>query len=368
MRRWLPLVLLLLLVATSATAVFLFRENRDLRRQLAQLTKPAPAPAAAAAPMPAVATSPADPTDGTAELRPAVASTSEGGRADRGRGRDGGMRAGRGMEAITRILNDPQAREAMVGRMKSQIQRTYAGLFARLGLDEVQAETLSALLAERELARREMGFLERAASTDEERAQLRAAREGKMQSIEAGVASILGADGMQILRDYQQSAPQRAVAEDVSRRASFSGAALSAQQTDQLAQVLRTVQNEMPAENPGFQPGWFRENSTPPPPLTQSAIDTYLAARQAQNREALTRAQGILSTAQIEALVDQQIEELGQVQAQLEFQLRNPDLVGGLGMGMGPPGGPGEGFFGGGPGGGTGGGAPRPGGGRGGGG
>jgi hypothetical protein len=327
MNRWLFVGSLVLACAASVSAWFLYVENRSLRARVAAL-EAAPAASVAAA-EPSVETSvppssvdapPPLPSTATVADVPAFGPPPIADVPNEDRGAE---RRDRGLEAMGRMLSDPEARAATLARMKGNVDRTFGDLFLRLGLDEVQAETLRTLLAERQLAQMEGNFLIRSADEDAARDEARAWRDAKVASLESGVNAILGPDGGNILREYTQSAPQRALVEDVNRRSSFGGAPLDASASERLVQTLRAVQAEHPVD--------ARRELGGGAPITREAVDSVLERQNAQNQAVLAQARAFLTQPQLEALADRQIEDFEALQQQLSFQLRNPDLAIGRG-------------------------------------
>lgn len=253
-------------------------------------------------------------------------------------------------ENMSRMLTDPDSRDAILTRMKSRVDRVYGDLFVALGLDEVQAETLRTLLAERQMARMEAGMLLRTAESEEEREQARLWREEKLASLDAGLEAVLGPEAGQILEEYQRTAPIRNVVEDVSRRASYVGAPMSAEQSARLVSVMQSVDETLPLPGAGDAAAGDLRRGPDTAQLTPEYVQSYLDSLRKQNQAVLERAREFLSPEQLEALADQQVENFEATEKQLNFALRNPDVTrmpffggpGGRGVrGRGPgPGGP----------------------------
>ncbi len=333
MQRWTGLVLLSLALAASAAAVYFYSENQSLRGRLAALEE---TPASVAP----VARGAGDAPPALSESAPAVAAadaarTEAAPRAnDAGGDREAFDRRSRGLERMSFMLTDPEARAATLGRMKTGVDRMYGDLFVRLGLNELQAETLRTLLAERQLAQTESGFLMRSAETDEERAEARAWREQKTAELDSGVEAILGEDGNEILLEYARSGSQRNAVADVSRRASYQGAPLDQPSSDRLVRVMRSAQAEYPVSTSAR-----RDTADGRQAMTPEYVESVLAQQTAQNQAILSQSREFLSQSQLEALADKQVEDFENLQRQLSFQLRNPDLAAGdRGMRGGIPG------------------------------
>ncbi|MGH8019208.1 MAG: hypothetical protein ACREIA_13120 [Opitutaceae bacterium] len=318
-------VLLALALAASATAVHFYSENRSLRRELAALQETPrhdpPMTRDAAVVSPALPAVPPDAPTAAAAASEAIQPAPPA-RAEDDEDRERLDRRLRGMERMGLMLTDPEARAATLGRMKTGVDRMYGDLFVRLGLNELQAETLRTLLAERQLAQMESGFLMRSAESDEERAEARAWREEKLAGLDSGVEAILGEDGNETLLEYARSGSQRNAVADVSRRASYHGAPLDQGASDRLVQVMRAAQAEYPVSINNR-----RGSDDARRVMTPETVESVLAQQTAQNQAILSQSREFLTQSQLEALADKQVEDFENLQSQLNFQLRNPDLA-----------------------------------------
>lgn len=326
MKRPLLFSLIALLAVSSTAAVYFYRENLRLRQQLADTGRPAEHAAARAV---------ANTTDAPVSPRSEVADAANVGvdssnvspeeRRENVRAQRFGDRRNRGQETMARMLTDPAMREAMLTRMKGQVDRQFGDLFVRLGLNEDQAEVLRTLLAERQLARMQSNFLGRSSGEDEQ-ARLEAEnwQEREEATIEAGIEAILGPDGMETLREYQRTSGERQVVANISQRASYMGAPLDAAASDQLVNLFAAAEEKYPvSRNPALP-----RRGADAAPLTQQSLNQYLGELQTRNQAVLTEAKAFLAPAQVEALAAQQLEQYEQTAAQLDFQLRNPDISG----------------------------------------
>jgi len=349
MKRPVLFSLVAMLAASTTAAVYFYRENVRLRLALEGVA-PMVAQAVDDAPV-AVPTDSEDASQsGTSDSANIAAGPEQTEREERRanfRAQRGGDRRERGQETRARMLTDPAMREVMLTRMKSQVDRQFGDLFVSLGLNEDQAEMLRTLLAEQQMARTQSNFLQRA-SSDDEQARLEAEnwQQRELATIEAGIKEVLGPDGMEILSDYQSTASERQQVANISQRASYMGAPLDGPTSDKLVDVILAAEESNPVSR---NPGTSRRGG-PAEPLTQQAASQYLGELQAQNQAVLADAQKFLAPSQLEALAAQHLEQFEQASAQLDFQLRNPDLNTGGGDFRGG-GGPGFGGRGGGQGG-----------------
>ncbi len=321
--KHLPLYLLsAVTIAALIGVLVLARENAALRRELAG------APAA-----PAVASVPKA-ADDPVKAPPAAQSTA----ADAAAQPDASAvtretpprrpfdRRARGQEFFAQALADPQARAAMLTRIKSEIDRRFGDYFVKLGLNETQIEALRSIMADRQLARMQAGMLERTAETDQERADAQSWRDTKLASTEADINAILGPDGLKNLQGYLDSAPQRQVVDDVARRATYAGAPLTDDVNGKLLAAIQQASAEHPVpQMPGPGRG-FWGGGADRAPITQDSVNTYLNNLRAQNQQVIESARGFMTQPQLEALADQQIDQMQQAEAQMKFLLENPDV------------------------------------------
>jgi hypothetical protein len=171
-------------------------------------------------------------------------------------------------------------------------------------------------------------LLQRAAEDDAQRAEAESWRDAKLASTEAEINGILGEDGLQNLQSYLDSAPQRRIVDDIARRANYMGAPLS---DDANARLLAAVQQANaehplpPLPMPGRGAWYGGDNGEDFGPINATTVEQYLADRRTLNEQVIAQARSFLSQTQLEALADQQIDEMQQVEAQLNFLMRNPD-------------------------------------------
>jgi hypothetical protein len=328
MPRALMIVVLFLAVAAAGTAVIFYQENRVLREELAALRArpPAASPAGTGSNVSLPATDPSTtPVAQTKPVGPSAppASGNTAGPARERPRRDGEWRD-RGQEFMAQALADPESRAAMLSRGKSQIDRMFGDYFVKLGLNETQIEALRTLLAERQMVRMESGMLERTAGNAQERADAQAFRGAKLAATEADINSILGPDGVKNLQAHLDSAPQRQVVDDIARRATYAGAPLSSEASDRLLATVQQVSADIPLPPlPGR--GRWNGGGAEASSFTAETAATYMQDLRTRNQQIIDRSRAFLSQAQLEALADQQIDEMQQAEAQLNFMLRNPD-------------------------------------------
>lgn len=323
------------LVAALAVgaAALLAIQNAALRRELAAVRAGLPQPVAevaVAAPEESANPSRSADDDASADAGPlpAANATSDAAPAATPRavpprrfdGRD------RGTEFFARVLADPDARAAMLSRLKGEMDRRFGDYFVELGLNEVQIEALRSLLAERQMVRMESRLLRRAAETDQERTEADAWRDATLASTEEEINAILGPGGVDKLQAYLEHAPQRQVVDAIATRASYLGAPLSEEANRRLQETVRQVTTENPLpELPGPGRGPWGGGEGDFGPITPENVSRYLQNLRAQNERIIDEARSYLTRPQLEALADQQIEQMQQVEAQLNFMLRNPD-------------------------------------------
>jgi hypothetical protein len=277
-----------------------------------------------------------DATGGPDESGDGRRPSERGGRGDpRGRG-DGGMQQA---AALRELMAKPEVQAMLNLQQKAGIESRYAPLFKRLNLSAVQAEQLTALLAERGTTRQdvfaaaqEQGINPRT-NPEAFRKLLADAQDG----INVGIKSIIGESGFAQLQNFEQTGPQRAVVGELQQRLSYTATPLSAEQSEQLVQILarntpaRPPNADAPPPGPppvGFNPGRPMPFDGPPggptpgtivmPGVIESAVRMGGAPI---SPAAVAEAQVILSPPQAAAL--QQMQQLQQGQQQLQQVFRD---------------------------------------------
>jgi hypothetical protein len=316
--------------------------NRELQDELAALRAAQSADGAA-------------PVVATAEERP-------------GEGRRGGFRGGPGgpggrgqqqqINSLRELVNKPEVQALMRVQQQAAVDARYAALFRNLNLPPEQLNKLKTLLADRQtalqdvmLAARDQGIEPR---TDP--AAFRKLVTDTQNDLNNNIRSLVGDSGFTQLQTYEQTLPQRNVVNDLQQRLSYTDTPLTANQADQLVQILaaNTPQRPNNAPNDPNRPGpqvRIAAGGGPGGPMDLGGMLAgafggpggggafFTAVTDAGGgrggatapvtQNAVTQAQSILAPAQVSAL--QQIQQQQQSQQQLQQLLRGAVGPGGGG-------------------------------------
>jgi len=157
-----------------------------------------------------------------------------------------------GWEYRNRMLENPEYREAMKRQQKLMMPRMYPDLQSALHLDEQQAEQFYELLAEQQMNQMNHArppFAQPGTTPDPN-----AVREWQQQQQqlrnenEAAIASLLGQDGLQQWKSYQNSLPARSQVRELRATLEGAGVPLRQDQADQLLSVMTAEQKRAAVE------------------------------------------------------------------------------------------------------------------------
>ena len=212
--------------------------------------------------------------------------------ADRERERErGGDRGRRDMGSrIAEMMADPEYAAAFNLQQRARLDRTYADLFAQLDLPPNTLTRLQDLIIEKQnttrdvfTAAREEGF------GRENRDQIRQLMEATQAEIDSEIAATIGQDSFATLQNYEQTGRERAVVGQVESRLSYSSTPLNPNQALALTSILAETSSGGNRGRGGDSP-WGGGGVT-------------------ISDEAITRAQGVLSSSQLQSLLDLQAEQ-----------------------------------------------------------
>jgi hypothetical protein len=216
----------------------------------------------------------------------------------------GGNGAARGARFATRmaeLMKDPDFAEAWKIQQAARIDERYGALFKQLNLAPDKLAALKALLVERENAGREV-FASAAASgldprKQENREQLRKLSEDLRNEVNANIKATVGDTTYAALDAYQATGPQRNAVKDFAETLSYSGAPLSSAQSEQLTKILTETGKK-------------------------SGRDVLVT------EATITRATGVLSSTQVEALKQLQTEQQAQIVVEEKMRALREEAAG----------------------------------------
>jgi hypothetical protein len=165
-----------------------------------------------------------------------------GNRGDRGE-RGGPRRDASGVAqatALRELMNKPEVQAMLSLQQKAAIEARYAALFKELKLPVEQIDKLKTLLADRGTtmqdvmaAAREQGINPR----DNREAFMKLVTDAQNE-INNGIKSVIGEQGFAQLTNYEQTMPQRNLVNELQQRLSYTSTPLTAQQAEQMVQIL----------------------------------------------------------------------------------------------------------------------------------
>jgi hypothetical protein len=314
----LPLFLLLTTAVGAVLSAYLYRENRALQAVLEETNR-------------LVAQ-----TEDTQEIKSvgsfvAVAASPQGTievarEAPGARPRD---RFGR----FQQMMENPDFQSAMLERSKTRIERDFARLFRTMDLDEEAMEIFKTLLAERSMIERKAAFQSRAALGDPEAMlEVELMLEESLAQIDQSLIEVLSEEDYDAYDYYQETLPQRRSVDELVRRLSYSGTPLTEERAEVLVGVMATAEDSF-----SYTLDLAKLSNRERMSVTEVDVALYLDERESLNQMVLSGAALVLEQDQLEALAEQQIREIEQIElrASLGFEGR-----GGFGrQGVGPPGG-----------------------------
>jgi DNA repair exonuclease SbcCD ATPase subunit len=312
--KTLPLFLLATTAAGAVLSAYLFQENRSLQTALEKASRavgPSNEPQEIRIVEPSVAA--ATPPQEASEVAEPVSRRPP---PDR-------------FERFRQMREDPNFQRAMLERSKSSIERNYAGLFRALDLDEEGVEILKTLLAERSMMERQAAF-QRRADLDDPEALLKAelSLEKNLAQIDRSLAEVLGEEKYATYDYYRDTLPQRQSVDELARRLSYSGTPLTEERAEVLVGVMAEAENSH-----NYTMDLARLSRGERSLVTEIDVALYLDEKERLNQMILSEAAEVLEQDQLEALAEQQMREVEQIERRASFGM---GFRGGFG---GPPGG-----------------------------
>ncbi len=271
----------------------------------------------------------------------------QGGRMNRrgGPGGPGGPFGGMMANALN-AMNSPELQKLMAQQQRGQLDNRFAQLFQQLKLPAEKLDQFKNLLVDRQTAQMDVmaAAMQQGLNPMQNQKEIRELLTTAQGEIDGKIKSLLGDDAFSQYENYQQTQPQRNTVNQLQQSLSYTDSPLTAAQSEQLVQILAA---NAPARGNG--------NGGGPVVATAVAIggpgggrggDIMFAGGPGGGTQitdqAITQAQSILSTSQVQAL--QQLQQQQQAQQQLgrlmQEQMMNgmPGGGGAQGGGRGPGG------------------------------
>jgi hypothetical protein len=217
------------------------------------------------------------------------------------------MRARNEVGRFGAMLSNPEMQKLMAIQQKSALDGHYSSLFKQLQLAPADLEKFKDLLVQKQSTVMDV----MAAARD----QIRDLVQNAQAEVDSSIRSTLGDAAYSQYQNYEATQPQRNVVSQLEQRLSYSSAPLTDSQSQQLVQIL--AETSPTKDNSGRNGGG-------------AAIMTALGGGGSGGSaffggptitaDAVTRAQGVLSSQQLSAL--QSLQQDQQASAQLRQQMR----------------------------------------------
>ncbi|MEI6107291.1 MAG: hypothetical protein WCR49_09785 [Opitutae bacterium] len=224
-----------------------------------------------------------------------------------------GQRPGEMFKRFNQLMENPEAQRLLAIQQKSALDSRYSSLFQSLHLSPEQLDKFKSLLVEKQNAVIDVLAAARAQGMTgpENRTTLTQMIQSSQAEVDNTIRETLGEAVFAQYQGYEQTIPQRNTVGLLNARLSYSDQPLTAQQTDQLVQILAST-TPAPATRAGANPisglgnrpgGAFNLTSVP---ITDAAV---------------AQSQSVLSPTQVQAM--QQLQQEQQAQQQLRQLVRN---------------------------------------------
>jgi parvulin-like peptidyl-prolyl isomerase len=165
-----------------------------------------------------------------------------------------------GQNAFRDMMDEPAIQDMMKKRQESMVMKRYGKVIDRLDLDDAEKEKLIGLLGDKQLYRMQAFMRSRAATDEDDKANIKALSEEQNLDNDEQIADLLG-EKYDTYTDYQEKRHEYEILENLNEK--FNDNTLTTEQTDQLADAMKTTANSFEFSNSEVadNPGAFRELS-----------------------------------------------------------------------------------------------------------
>ncbi len=215
------------------------------------------------------------------------------------------------------MMANPEAQKLIALQQKAALDGRYSSLFKQLQLSPADLEKFKNLLVEKQSATMDVMAAARAQglSPRDNRDEFRQLVQNAQNEVDNTIRSTLGDTAYTQYQSYEATAPQRAVVSQLDQRLSYSSTPLTDSQSQQLVQIL--AQTTPANSNAGRASGAASVFSA----MGGGPGGAFGGGGTPITADAVTQAQGILSTQQLSAL--QALQQEQQASAQLRQQMRD---------------------------------------------
>ena len=214
--------------------------------------------------------------------------------------------------AIRNLLQSPKAAPLIAAQQRAMIESRYASLFKTLNLPPDQLAKFKDLLVDKQNAARDVMNVAREQGLDfrnsNDRSEIQQLIQQTQADVDTNIASLIGTDKLAQYQNYDQTAPQRAIASQVEQRMSYTSEPLTSAQSDQLVALL--AQNTPAPDSAGGGNRTFVFNVGGMGPMAVGGQGVPIT------NDVIDAAQSFLSPSQVDALRQMQTEQASQQQLQ----------------------------------------------------
>jgi hypothetical protein len=221
---------------------------------------------------------------------------------------------------MTATFDSPEAKRLMAIQQRAALDGRYADLFKGLNLPPDQLDQLKTLLVDRQSAALDVLSVANAQGLNplSSPEAIRDLARDTRAKVDSDIKNLLGEQGYAQYQGYEQTLPQRAVADQLEQRLSYSSTPLTPDQREQMVQILAaTSPTTSVAESADFSimtnaVGFVGSGGGNTLTMGGAGAPTVRATI---NNDAVTRSSSVLSPPQVAAL--QQIQQEQQAQQQM---------------------------------------------------
>lgn len=215
------------------------------------------------------------------------------------------------------MMANPDAQKLIALQQKASLDGRYSSLFKQLQLSPANLEKFKDLLVEKQSSMMDVMAAARAQglSPRDNRDEFRQLVQNAQNEVDNTIRATLGDNVYAHYQSYEATAPQRAIVSQLDQRLSYSSSPLTDSQSQQLVQILaQTAPANTNADRSGGAAGGFAG-------VGGGHGGAFNGGATPITANAVTQAQGILSTQQVSAL--QALQQEQQASAQLRQQMRD---------------------------------------------
>jgi hypothetical protein len=149
-----------------------------------------------------------------------------------------------GQKKYRALLDDPQMVQLTKATRSASVRIHYRELYRQLGLSPTQTVALEALLTEGLARKEDIRIVADALKKNMSDVDIRSLLDDEKRALESQEIALLGAEAFQRLQTFVETAPGRALVNDVAEALTFSADPLTADQKTKLLDLLKTYRND----------------------------------------------------------------------------------------------------------------------------